>query len=92
VKSEELSHLSSVRLACRLRPVVESRKVPFLLAHTEPTTLVRAVLLYRSKFSDCSASAVPNSHPNFDLLWDNVIAGHGEWRYAGAINGVYEHE
>jgi hypothetical protein len=42
--------------------------VPFLLAHTERTTLVRAVLLYRSKFSDCSASAVPNSHPNFDLL------------------------
>jgi choline dehydrogenase-like flavoprotein len=36
---------------------------------------VRAVLLYRSKFSDCSACAVPNSHPNFDLLWDNVIAG-----------------
>jgi len=41
--------------------------------------LVRAVLLYRSKFSDCSAGVVPNSHPNFDLLWDNVIAGPSGW-------------
>ena len=42
------------------------------------TTLVRAVLLYRSKFSDCSAGAVPNSYPELDLLWDNVIAGPGD--------------
>ena len=41
------------------------------------TTLVRAVLLYRSKFSDCPAGAVPNSYPELDLPWDNVIAGQG---------------
>ena len=41
------------------------------------TTLVRAVLLYRSKFSDCPAGAVPNSYPEPDLPWDNVIAGQG---------------
>ena len=37
--------------------------------------LVRAVSLYRSKFSAWSAGAVPNSYPKLDLLWDNVIAG-----------------
>ena len=42
------------------------------------TTLVRAVLLYRSKFSDCPAGAVPNSYPKLDLLWDNVIVGPGD--------------
>ena len=41
--------------------------------------LVRAVSLYRSKFSDCSAGAVTNSYPKLDLLWDNVIAGPWEW-------------
>src|SRR5262249_43768261 len=41
------------------------------------TTLVRAVSVYRSKFSDCPAGAVPNSYPELDLLWDNVIAGQG---------------
>ena len=55
-----------------------SRKVPFLLVHTERATLVRAVLLYRSKFSDCPAGAVPNSYPKLDLLWDNVIVGPGD--------------
>jgi hypothetical protein len=34
------------------------------------------VSLYRSKFSDCPADAVPNSYPKLDLLWDNVIAGY----------------
>src|SRR5262249_42390160 len=34
-----------------------------------------AVLLYRSKFSDCPVGMVANSYPNVDLLWDNVIAG-----------------
>jgi len=29
---------------------------------------VRAVSFYRSKFSDCPAGAVANSHPNVDLL------------------------
>ena len=35
---------------------------------------IRAVSLYRSKFLDCLAGAVPNSYPTLDLLWDNVIA------------------
>jgi hypothetical protein len=37
------------------------------------------VSLYRSKFSDCPADAVPNSYPKLDLLWDNVIAGPWGW-------------
>jgi len=41
--------------------------------------LVRAVLVYRSKFSDRPAGAVPNSYPKLDLLWDNVIAGPWGW-------------
>ena len=35
------------------------------------------VSLYRSKFSDCPADAVPNSYPKLDPLWDNVMRGHG---------------
>jgi hypothetical protein len=38
-----------------------------------------AVSLYRSKFTDCIAGAVPNSYPKLDLLWDNVIAGPPSW-------------
>jgi len=38
-----------------------------------------AVSIYRSKFLDCPAGAVPNSYPNVDLLWDNVIAGPWGW-------------
>jgi hypothetical protein len=41
--------------------------------------LVRAVSLYRSKFLDCPAGAVPNSYPKLDLLWDNLIAGPWGW-------------
>src|SRR5262249_6795751 len=40
---------------------------------------VRAVLIYRSKFSDCLAGAVLNSYSKLDLLWDNVIAGPWGW-------------
>ena len=42
-----------------------------------------AVLLYRSKFSDCPVGTVANSYPNVDLLWDNVIAG--PWGVAPAL-------
>jgi hypothetical protein len=34
-----------------------------------------AVSLYRSKFADSPAGAVPNSYPKLDLLWDNDTAG-----------------
>jgi hypothetical protein len=37
-----------------------------------------AVSPYRSKFSDCPTDAVPNSYPKLDLLWDNVMRGHGD--------------
>jgi len=30
------------------------------------------------QISDCPAGAVPNSYPELDLLWDNVIAGPGD--------------
>ena len=30
------------------------------------------------KFSDCPADAVRNSYPQLDLLWDNVMRGHGD--------------
>jgi hypothetical protein len=39
----------------------------------------RAVSLYRPKFLDCPAGAVPNSYPLLDLLWDNVIAAPNGW-------------
>jgi hypothetical protein len=37
--------------------------------------LPSAVSLYRSRFIDCAAGAVQYSYRNFDLLWDNAIAG-----------------
>jgi hypothetical protein len=30
------------------------------------------------KFSEGPADAVPNSYPKLDLLWDNVMRGHGD--------------
>jgi len=42
--------------------------------------LPSAVSLYRSRFIDCAAGAVQYSYRNFDVLWDNVIAGpRGKW-------------
>ena len=49
------------------------------MLHSVPRHSVRAVSLYRSKFSDCPAGVVPNSYPKFDVLWDNVIAGAWGW-------------
>ena len=54
------------------------RKVPFLVGHIfcgRTHDIESAVLVYRPKFTDCLAGAVPNGYPNLDLLWDNVIAG-----------------
>src|SRR5262249_12681513 len=45
----------------------------------------RAVSLYRSKFLDCPAGAVPNSYPKLDLLWDNLIAGPWGWPHSTVL-------
>src|SRR6516164_8856410 len=49
------------------------------MLHSVPRHFVRAVSLYRSKFTDCLGDAVPNSYPKLDLPWDNIIAGHWGW-------------
>jgi hypothetical protein len=54
------------------------------MLHSAPRHSVRAVSLYRSKFSDWPAGAVPNSYPKLDLLWDNLIAGLLPWLRYGA--------
>ena len=58
------------------------------MLHLVPRHSVRAVSLYRSKFSDCPAGVVPNSYPKFDVLWDNVIAGPWGWPRSTVLTQV----
>jgi hypothetical protein len=43
--------------------------------HAERTTSGGAVLLYRCKFIDCAAGAVPNNRHDLDLLSDDDCRG-----------------